>query len=806
LTGQVCNSTSKMALKLTHGKKAVQEWCTQVTQGYPGVNISDLSQSFHNGVAFCAIINKFSPELLDFSQVQIDNTSHNVELAINAATAAGIATSFESQDIVDDEKVYDFVCLLFKKYNPESPILKRELQRKRRAEGGKEASSKPTEERHQESTSEQKTVKTVEPLNVSENPQPQASEQSSQSISDQSLLQTVPQLQAEVSKPEENIDVDALLKETDQLQSTFASSKAVSEPPKLEETPKASIKDDSSEPLNVSTSEKPIGKKLSIVKQQSPTPSKQPDEPVKPIVTKRASIVKPSASSSFATTGNQPRESFTSTKEKPLVVEEKSSSSTSSGIASDAYNISTSKSTSTFVDNASRSTSALNGGSTTNTTNRSDKPTNISTNAASDAAVTGGSGVDEEEVDVDDLLNETIDKSKRRHGKRTTYTGDDVETVEEALKDAHQQIDALDAELSQKIRELSRYKKQNSLFNIEIKKLLQQNTQLTDDARGANMRLELETKARQELQFRYDNDFKKLEEELQTTKKALEEEISSKKSLQRVAKRATKEVTMAMDRLEKEEKKVIALAEQNQKLQKQKDDVEHQLRETAYTLEAANSDLSVGKLTIDSLKSLLERKTKEYDSVKQKLEDVEIAHDHLKTELEDERSEREAVEDQVAKLNIQVDKLKKATMQLKKQKDEAEALHVELKREIQDLRFAVEAEKQETLKIEREKRQALEKFHEESKKTDAINEDLTKIDRDRRRKERDADKFRVRVEEQAKSLKDLEKENENLKEQVKKLSDQNVNLDWKVDQALKEKDEAVRQLKELEITTKFSKQ
>jgi len=143
----------------------------------------------------------------------------------------------------------------------------------------------------------------------------------------------------------------------------------------------------------------------------------------------------------------------------------------------------------------------------------------------------------------------------KKKPKKAYKVGEEVENIEEALKDQQRINDTLEQELEQKVRELSRYKKQNTQFNLEIKKLLQENTSLSEESRGFNMKFELESKARQDLQFKYDNEFKKLEEELQINKKNLEEELSQKKSLQREAKKAGKDVNVIMGKLEVEEKK-----------------------------------------------------------------------------------------------------------------------------------------------------------------------------------------------------------------------------------------------------------
>jgi hypothetical protein len=46
------------------GKAALLAWAQRAVEGYPDVVVRDFSASWRSGLAFCAILNRYKPDLL----------------------------------------------------------------------------------------------------------------------------------------------------------------------------------------------------------------------------------------------------------------------------------------------------------------------------------------------------------------------------------------------------------------------------------------------------------------------------------------------------------------------------------------------------------------------------------------------------------------------------------------------------------------------------------------------------------------------------------------------------------------------
>lgn len=104
-------------------KEGLLLWCQRKTEPYDNVKVDDFTVSWQDGLAFCALIHRHRPDLIDYDSLSSENKLDNLNLAFQiAADHLDIPKLLDAEDIVsmprpDERSIMTYVAQMYKVFS-----------------------------------------------------------------------------------------------------------------------------------------------------------------------------------------------------------------------------------------------------------------------------------------------------------------------------------------------------------------------------------------------------------------------------------------------------------------------------------------------------------------------------------------------------------------------------------------------------------------------------------------------------------------------------------------------------------------
>ncbi|XP_042266338.1 F-actin-monooxygenase mical1 [Thunnus maccoyii] len=114
LSKKLKNRWSTMRQDSVSGFEELLKWCQKHTVGYENVNVKDFTESWKSGLALCALIHHFRPQLIDMTSLDESNAVHNYQLAFSILERElGIPPVMSATDLASSSQIDKLSMVLY---------------------------------------------------------------------------------------------------------------------------------------------------------------------------------------------------------------------------------------------------------------------------------------------------------------------------------------------------------------------------------------------------------------------------------------------------------------------------------------------------------------------------------------------------------------------------------------------------------------------------------------------------------------------------------------------------------------------
>uniref|UniRef100_T1JAF1 Calponin-homology (CH) domain-containing protein n=1 Tax=Strigamia maritima TaxID=126957 RepID=T1JAF1_STRMM len=102
-------------------RNALLKWCQSKTIGYKGIDITNFSSSWNDGLAFCALLHTYLPDRISYDELDAKNKRRNFTVAFRAAESVGIPCNLNINEMITTERpdwqaIMTYVTAIYKHF------------------------------------------------------------------------------------------------------------------------------------------------------------------------------------------------------------------------------------------------------------------------------------------------------------------------------------------------------------------------------------------------------------------------------------------------------------------------------------------------------------------------------------------------------------------------------------------------------------------------------------------------------------------------------------------------------------------